>query len=354
MTPSAIADLRARLLAWYDKEARDLPWRVGPADRAAGVRADPYRVWLSEVMLQQTTTPHATPYFLTFTRRWPTVVDLAAEAEEVVMAAWAGLGYYARARNLLACARAVAIDHGGVFPDTEEGLRALPGLGPYTAAAIAAIAFDRPTNVVDGNVERVMARLFAVEAPLPDAKPELKRLAGTLTAPARPGDWAQALMDLGATVCRPSAPLCDRCPIAKPCRARAGGAPGLYPLKRAKAERPRRYGVVYLATRAGAVARVRRPDKGLLGGMAALPTSDWLSRPLTPAEARSAAPAPADWRAMGEVEHVFTHFSLTLTVLKAEVSSDIEGAAWTPAARAGEGLPSVFLKALRAGLGRLV
>jgi A/G-specific adenine glycosylase len=354
MTPAAIADLRARLLAWYDAEARELPWRVGPADGAVGVRADPYRVWLSEVMLQQTTVPHATPYFLTFIQRWPRVVDLAAEADEVVMAAWAGLGYYARARNLLACARAVAAQHGGVFPDTEEGLRALPGLGPYTAAAIAAIAFDLPTNVVDGNVERVMARLFAVDEPLPDAKPELKRLAGTLVAPTRPGDWAQALMDLGATICRPKAPLCDRCPIAKPCRARAGGTPGLYPFKRAKAERPRRYGVVYLATRSGAVARVRRPDKGLLGGMAALPTSDWRSRPLSPAEARAAAPAPADWRPVGEVEHVFTHFSLTLTVMRAEVSGELEDATWVPTAKAGEGLPSVFLKALRAGLGRLV
>jgi A/G-specific adenine glycosylase len=354
MKPAAIADLRARLLAWYDGEARDLPWRVGPADGAAGVRADPYRVWLSEVMLQQTTVPHATPYFLSFVRRWPRVADLAAEADEAVMAAWAGLGYYARARNLLACARAVATDHGGVFPDTEEGLRALPGLGPYTAAAIAAIAFDRPTNVVDGNVERVMARLFAVEDPLPDAKPELKRLAGALVTDSRPGDWAQALMDLGATICRPKAPLCDRCPIARACRGRAGGAPDLYPLKRAKAERPRRYGVVYLATRSGAVARVRRPDKGLLGGMAALPTSDWLNRPLTPAEARAAAPAPADWRPVGEVEHVFTHFSLTLSVLKSEVASEVEGATWTPEAVAGDGLPSVFLKALRAGLGRLV
>jgi A/G-specific adenine glycosylase len=354
MKLAAIADLRARLLAWYDVDARDLPWRVGPANAAVGVRADPYRVWLSEVMLQQTTVPHATPYFLAFTRRWPTVVDLANEGDEAVMAAWAGLGYYARARNLLACARAVAADHGGVFPDTEEGLRALPGLGPYTAAAIAAIAFDRPTNVVDGNVERVMARLFAVEEPLPDAKPELKRLAGTLVAQSRPGDWAQALMDLGATVCRPKAPLCDRCPIAQPCRARASGEPGRYPFKRAKAERPRRYGVVYLATRAGAVARVRRPDKGLLGGMAALPTSDWLNRPLTAAQVKAAAPAPGDWRAMGEIEHVFTHFALTLTVLRAEVSHDIDGAVWTPEASAGEGLPSVFLKALRAGLGRLV
>ena len=222
MTP---AEIRAALLAWYDANARDLPWRVRPQAHAAGVRADPYRVWLSEVMLQQTTVPHALPYFLKFTARWPTVSELAAEEDGEVMAAWAGLGYYARARNLLACARAVARDHGGVFPDTEEGLRLLPGLGPYTAAAVAAIAFDRPTNVVDGNVERVMARLFALEAPMPDAKPELKRLAATLVADERPGDWAQALMDLGAMVCTPTAPACELCPAAQACEGRKTGAP---------------------------------------------------------------------------------------------------------------------------------
>ncbi|MDB5417702.1 MAG: mutY, partial [Phenylobacterium sp.] len=189
--------LRTALLAWYDANARDLPWRARPG---GGAHADPYRVWLSEVMLQQTTVPHATPYFLKFLRLWPTVADLAAAQDGEVMAAWAGLGYYARARNLLACARAVAHDHGGVFPDTEEALRALPGLGPYTAAAVAAIAFDRPANVVDGNVERVLARLFAVEDPLPAAKPELKRLAAGLVRDQRPGDWAQALMDLGAVI----------------------------------------------------------------------------------------------------------------------------------------------------------
>src|SRR5262249_1026115 len=206
-----------------------LPWRVRPKARAAGLRADPYRVWLSEVMLQQTTVPHATPYFLKFTARWPKVTDLAAAPDAEVMAAWAGLGYYARARNLLACARAVAERHGGRFPDTEEGLLALPGVGAYTAAAVAAIAFDRPTNGVDGNVERVMARLFAVEAPLPGSKPELKILAAKLVADERPGDWAQALMDLGATVCRPKQPLCDRCPISAACAAFAKGSPETWP-----------------------------------------------------------------------------------------------------------------------------
>jgi A/G-specific adenine glycosylase len=343
--------LRARLLAWYDAGARDLPWRVGPKKAAAGMRADPYRVWLSEVMLQQTTVPHATPYFLTFTRRWPSVSDLAAEEDGEVMAAWAGLGYYARARNLLACARAVALEHGGVFPDTEESLRALPGLGAYTAAAVAAIAFGRASNVVDGNVERVMARLFAVEEPLPDAKPELKRLAGTLVRDERPGDWAQALMDLGATICRPKAPLCERCPVAEFCAALKTGAPESYPRKGVKAERPRRHGAAFLLTRGDEVALVRRPPKGLLGGMLALPSTEWRAAPWGEAEATAAAPAPAAWRPAGEIEHVFTHFSLTLRVYRAEGA--MADAVWTP--RSGLGaLPSVFLKAARAGLDRLI
>ena len=352
MTPAQSVALHRALLAWYDAKARVLPWRVGPADGRAGVRPDPYRVWLSEVMLQQTTVPHATPYFLAFVRRWPTAASLAAAPDAEVMAAWAGLGYYARARNLLACARAVAADHAGVFPDSEAGLRALPGVGAYTAAAVAAIAFDRPANVVDGNVERVMARLFAVEAPLPDAKPELKAFAGRLVPEARPGDWAQALMDLGATVCRPKEPLCDRCPVSRFCAAFAAGAPATYPRRRAKAERPHRHGFAYLVLWDGKVGLVRRPAKGLLGDMLALPTSDWRAAPFSSAEAAAAAPLPADWRPAGEIEHVFTHFSLTLSVLKAE-AGDFEGVIWTPLTDAGDGLPSVFLKALRAGLGRL-
>jgi len=343
--------LRTALLDWYDANARDLPWRVRPQARAAGTRPDPYRVWLSEVMLQQTTVPHATPYFLKFTTRWPTVADLAAAEDGEVMAAWAGLGYYARARNLLACARAVARDHGGVFPDTEEGLRALPGLGAYTAAAVGAIAFDRPANVVDGNVERVMARLFALEAPLPAAKPELKRLAAGLIRDDRPGDWAQALMDLGAVICRPKAALCDRCPLAAACAGRASGAPETYPRKSTKAERPHRYGVAYVLTRGSEVALVRRPPKGLLGGMLALPTSDWRAARWSEAEALAAAPAPAPWRAVGEVDHVFTHFSLTLSLLRAE--GDAADVIWSPR-RDLDALPSVFLKAARAGLSNLL
>ncbi len=343
--------LRAQLLAWYDANARDLPWRVGPHDHAAGVRADPYRVWLSEVMLQQTTVPHAKPYFLKFTARWPTVTDLADEADGEVMAAWAGLGYYARARNLLACARAVARDHGGVFPDTEDGLRSLPGLGPYTAAAVGAIAFDRPANVVDGNVERVMSRLFAVEAPLPDSKPGLKRLAASLVADDRPGDWAQALMDLGATVCRPKAPMCDRCPITAHCAGLATGAPETYPRKTKKAALPHRHGVAYVLTRGDQVALVRRPPKGLLGGMLALPTSEWRTARWSDAEAAEAAPAPAAWRGVGEVEHGFTHFTLTLRLLRAE--GDADDVIWSPR-RDLDALPSVFLKAARAALTNLL
>jgi A/G-specific adenine glycosylase len=342
--------LRGDLLAWYDANARALLWRVGPAGRAAGVRPDPYRVWLSEVMLQQTTVPHATPYFLRFTERWPTVEALAGVDDGELMGAWAGLGYYARARNLLACARAVVARHGGVFPDTEAGLLSLPGVGAYTAAAVAAIAFDRPTNVVDGNVERVVSRLFAVETPLPAAKPELKALSATLVTDERPGDWAQALMDLGSTICRPKAPLCGRCPVRVHCAAYASGAPEGYPRRTGRAERPRRYGVVYLIRRGGQVAVVRRPDRGLLGGMLGLPTSDWRGEPFSIEEAIALAPATAAWVDLGSVEHVFTHFALTLRVLRTEAPSDLD-VLWTDDLQA---LPSVFLKAARAGGGSLI
>ncbi len=333
--------IRRRLLAWYDANRRDLPWRAPP-----GGRSDPYRVWLSEIMLQQTTVPHATPYFLAFTARWPTVQALADAADADVMAAWAGLGYYARARNLLACARAVATDHGGVFPPTEETLRQLPGLGAYTAAAVAAIAFGREANVVDGNVERVMARLFAVETPLPAAKAELKALAATLVTADRPGDWAQALMDLGSGVCRPRTPLCQACPLTAECRAHAGGEPETYPRKTAKAERPHRHGVAFILTRASAVALVRRPAKGLLGGMLGLPTTPWRAAPWSEADAMAAAPAPASWREIGRVEHVFTHFSLDLRVLAAPMRGAGAGLIWTPRDEALTSTPSVFRKAL--------
>jgi A/G-specific adenine glycosylase len=322
---------RAALLDWYDAHGRTLAWRTA--------RPDPYRVWLSEVMLQQTTVPHATPYFLKFTQVWPTVGDLAAADDGDVMAAWAGLGYYARARNLLACARAVARDHGRLFPGTEAELRALPGLGAYTAAAVASIAFGQPANVVDGNVERVMARVFAVETPLPAAKPELTALAAQFVADDRPGDWPQALMDLGATVCKPKSPLCLVCPVASFCAGLKTGEPESYPRKSAKAVRPRRYGHAYVLRRDdGAVAVLRRPDKGLLGGMLGLPTSDWLDRAPPPV-----FPVGADWKDAGEIEHVFTHFALTLQVWTAR-GEVWPGAEW---ARDLSVLPSVFLKAAR-------
>ena len=338
--PNPVPDLRAALLDWYDAHGRMLAWRAPPGSPAP----DPYAVWLSEVMLQQTTTPHATPYFQAFTTRWPTVSDLAAAADSDVMAAWAGLGYYARARNLLACARAVAGEHGGVFPDTEAGLLALPGVGAYTAAAVAAIAFGRPTNVVDGNVERVMARLFAVETPLPAAKPELKRLAATHVADDRPGDWPQALMDLGATVCRPGRALCERCPLTAWCAGFRYGAPERYPLKTKKADRPHRTGVAWvLRDDRGRVALVRRPDRGLLGGMMGLPTSEW-----TVEATEATPPVAADWREAGAIEHVFTHFSLTLSVRVAEGAGDF---VWTDPEAALAALPTVFRKALERGLG---
>lgn len=340
--PSVAKDvpaLRAALLDWYDAHARTLAWRSPPGTK---MRPDPYRVWLSEVMLQQTTTPHATPYFLAFTQRWPTVRDLAAAEDGDVMAAWAGLGYYARARNLLACARAVAAEHGGVFPDTEEALRALPGLGAYTAAAVASIAFGRAANVVDGNVERVMARLFAVETPLPAARPELRSLAGSLVGDDRPGDWAQALMDLGATVCRPKTPLCGDCPLTHWCTGFQSGQPEGYPLKIKKADRLRRLGMAWVVRDdLGRVALVRRPDKGLLGGMLGLPTSDWVT------ELSGAPPVDAEWRDAGAIEHVFTHFALTLHVRAAEGRGDF---IWTPVDEALASLPTVFRKALERGL----
>jgi A/G-specific adenine glycosylase len=341
--------LRRALLRWYESEGRDLPWRVRPEDRARGASPDPYAVWLSEIMLQQTTVAHAAPYWRRFLARWPTVSDLAAADRDEVMAAWAGLGYYARARNLIACARTVAAA-GGAFPDDEAALRALPGVGPYTAAAIRAIAFDAPANVVDGNVERVVARLHAVETPLPRAKPELRDLAGELADPRRPGDYAQALMDLGATVCTPRDPACDPCPWSRWCAARASGSPAGYPRREARKARPTRRGVAYLVLRDGAVWLRRRPARGLLGGMLEVPSSPW---EVETADPSAHAPFPGDWAVCGEVHHVFTHFALRLEVRRADAPPG-----WTPEAGrffAREdvgrvGLPSLMRKVVARGL----
>jgi A/G-specific adenine glycosylase len=304
------------LLAWYDVHARELPWRVSPSDRKAGVVPDPYRVWLSEIMLQQTTVAAVKDYFHRFTSRWPTVQDLAAARDEDVMGEWAGLGYYARARNLLKCARQVTQAHGGIFPDTHDGLLTLPGVGLYTAAAIASIAFDRSETVLDGNVERVMARFHDIHDPLPGSKPRLRDLAEEHTPLARPGDHAQAVMDLGATVCTPKSPACGICPLMPDCQGRLAGTAAELPKKTPKKPKPTRYGYAYVARDAGGGWLMeRRPDKGLLGGMLGWPGSDWSEKP------SPNPPFEADWHDIGaEVRHTFTHFHLHLRVLTAPMS----------------------------------
>ncbi|HVQ09812.1 MAG TPA: A/G-specific adenine glycosylase [Allosphingosinicella sp.] len=317
-------DAAQALLCWYVVDKRRLPWRA-----EGGERADPYRVWLSEVMLQQTTVAAVKPYFEKFTKRWPGIAALAAAQDGEVMAAWAGLGYYARARNLLACARAVANERGGRFPEEEAALRRLPGIGAYTAAAIAAIAFGKRAVVVDGNVERVIARLHALKDPLPQARAEIRALTDAMTPGDDAGDFAQAMMDLGATICTPRNPDCPRCPLQEHCAAYREGAPELYPVKAAKAARPRRKGSAYWLEHDGDVLLVRRPASGLLGGMLGFPTD---------------APVAAAWREAGAVDHVFTHFALTMTLKCAEAGERPEGI-WWPVARIGEaGLPTLFAK----------
>ena len=300
---NAAPAVSGKLLAWYDRHARDLPWRSPPGFPPP----DPYRVWMSEVMLQQTTVAAVKRYFAAFTARWPTVEALAAADDADVMAAWAGLGYYARARNLLACARAVAAG-GGRFPDSEDGLRELPGLGAYTAAAVAAIAFGRRAVVVDANVERVVSRLFAIDEPLPQSRPAIRAAAERITPALRSGDFAQAMMDLGATVCTPRAPKCLLCPLAADCTARGVGEPEAYPVKAAKKARPARQGKAFWIERDGAVWLVRRPAKGMLGGMRALPDDGWGAR----ADGSGEGPLPGPWRSGGTVRHGFTHFDLEL------------------------------------------
>ena len=335
------ADLSDRLLDWYEDAARDLPWRIGPKARARGERADPYRVWLAEIMLQQTTVPHATRYYLAFTKRWPTVQDLAAAADEEIMAAWAGLGYYARARNLLKCAREVSAL--GAWPDTQAGLLKLPGIGPYTAGAVAALAFGRRAAAVDGNVDRVFARLMALKGDWKQDKITLKEQVEALVPADRPAEFAEALMDLGATICSPKSPNCLICPLRDLCAARAEGQPDRYPIKPKKTPKPTRAGHVYLAfDGAGGVLTERRPDKGLLGGMLGLPTSDWAETAPDPS-----FPQSGDWENVGEVRHVFTHFALTLTVWR--TSGEVNGASMEVPA-AADALPSVFKKALKLAL----
>jgi A/G-specific adenine glycosylase len=323
------ANASQALLCWYAVDKRRLPWRAED-----GATPDPYRVWLSEVMLQQTTVAAVKPYFAAFTTRWPTVEALASAEDGEVMSAWAGLGYYARARNLLACARIVASAHWGRFPDDEAALRKLPGVGAYTAAAIAAIAFGKRAVAVDGNVERVVSRLHALKTPLPAARPQIRALADAMTPDEGAGDFAQAMMDLGSGICTPRKPDCGRCPVQAWCAAFAEGDPARYPLKAPKAARPKREGTAYWLERDGEVLLVRRPAKGLLGGMLALPTD---------------VPADAPWRDCGAVDHVFTHFALTMHLKCAEGEAG-EGI-WWPVERIDEaGLPTLFAKLARRGV----
>lgn len=308
-------DLSNELLAWYDVHAREMPWRVAPDDSKAGIRPDPYFIWMSEVMLQQTTVAAVKEYFRKFTTLWPTVGDLAAADDADVMAAWAGLGYYARARNLLKCARVVVDEHDGAFPQSYDALLKLPGIGPYTAAAVAAIAFNEQATVLDGNVERVMARLHDEHTPLPAVKPVLMDHAAALTPADRPGDHAQAVMDLGATICTPRNPACGICPLRDPCQARDAGTAAELPKKTPKKKTPIRLGFAYVVRRTdGAWLLETRPDKGLLGGMLAFPCSDWSDDP------QPDPPIEADWHDTGqEARHTFTHFHLRLRILTATV-----------------------------------
>lgn len=354
MTQSELENLKTKslvvlsdlILEWYDQNRRIMPWRAIP-----GCDPNPYHVWLSEVMLQQTTVATVVPYFETFIQRWPTVCALASAKLDDVLHAWQGLGYYARARNLHKCAILIATIHVGRFPDTESELRELPGIGQYTAAAIAAIAFGRKATVVDGNVERVMARLYAVRASLPKVRAQLRELAAKHTPATRCGDYAQAVMDLGATVCSPSKPSCAVCPWAKACVANKKGVAADLPVKLAKPKKPMRYGFVYwMVSPEGSVLLRRRPTSGLLGGMMEVPSTAWTSEPCTMSDARNSAPLEAEWMPLsGIVHHNFSHFDLQLRVLIADVEkvSTLEGVWCFPKSFNHFALPTVMKKVIK-------
>ncbi len=351
--------LSTQLLQWYDRHARVLPWRAPP-----GTIADPYEVWLSEIMLQQTTVVTVKPYFDKFKKTWPKVGDLANASLDEVLSAWAGLGYYARARNLHRCAQVVADEHQGIFPQTEVELKQLPGIGQYTAAAIAAIAFGQRAVVVDGNVERVMARLFAVEEPLPDAKSVLKEHADSLTPDDRAGDYAQAVMDLGATICAPRKANCLICPWSDPCAGRRQGIAETLPRKKPKAQKPTRSGTAFMVLNSRGELLLRdRELKGLLGGMAEVPSTPWVESPEPDTPVLNHAPVDADWTQLnGLVRHTFTHFHLELGVWAARVTGEaaVRSAAWPDRCRwvarrdlDTAALPSVMRKVIAHGLERM-
>ncbi len=330
------------LLDWYDCQGRDLPWRQ---------TRDPYKIWLSEMMLQQTTVPVVIPYYQAFLERWPKIGDLAAAALDDVLAVWQGLGYYARAHHLHRCAGIIQKDYGGMFPADQQALRALPGIGDYTAAALAAIAFNQPATVIDGNIIRVLARWWGLREPLPGLKKHLKPLAGDLTPRERPGDYAQALMDLGAMVCKPRTPLCAQCPIQGFCRGYQNGHAPSLPIRPPRRQKPRRFGAAFwIADSQGRIYLYRRPTKGLLGGMMAFPSSSWEATPLSPRQALSQALLPLDWTPIkGHVRHSFTHFHLELSVFRGACSAAqadaLNGGRWVhPRHFAAQPLPTLMRK----------
>ncbi|QND52233.1 A/G-specific adenine glycosylase [Phyllobacterium sp. 628] len=345
--------ITTELLRWYDNHHRILPWRITPHDRKSGMVADPYGIWLSEIMLQQTTVEAVKPYFLKFTHKWPSVRALAAASQDDVMRAWAGLGYYSRARNLKKCADIVVANFDGHFPDDLVELKSLPGVGDYTAAAIASIAFDIPAAVVDGNVERVITRLYAFGTPLPAAKPEIRRLMQALTPNERPGDFAQAMMDLGATICTPKRPACVICPLNDNCEALKTTDPELFPVKAPKKGKPVRFGAAFVAISSEDEVYLRgREQTGLLGGMTEVPTTAWTSR-VDGETSVEAAPFHANWTPCGAIVHVFTHFELRLAIYKADnvrKQNNLDGW-WIQVEKLeNEALPTVMKKAIAAAI----
>lgn len=348
-------EFSADLLNWYDANARQMPWRIMPADSLKGTYQHPYFTWLSEVMLQQTQVTTVREYFLKFITKWPTVHDLAAAETEDVMKAWAGLGYYSRARNLKKCADLIVAEYSGKFPSTVDDLKKLPGIGDYTASAISSIAFGKAVPVVDGNVERVISRIYRIETPIPAAKPQIRKITEKLLAPKRTGDFAQAMMDLGATICTPRKPDCTICPVSDICQAYAKSAMERYPIKLPKKAKPTRKGATFVIINStGAIYLQKRKTSGLLGGMSEVPTTDWNSNE-DGALGTDAAPLisgkKSDWQACKSIRHTFTHFHLELEVWVAKSEKTIGNGWWSaPDQIADEALPTVFTKVIKSAL----